>query len=123
MLYGAVVGGPDSSDRFWDLRADWVQGEPALDYTAPLLTLAAHALASGAGDPYYTSVAAGKYDAVRPAGAPCDAAIQDGCGHRELPMAGKIALGVVVGVVGLVLAGTGAYWAYTARKHSTTLKA
>ena len=41
VLYGAVVGGPDRHDRFYDIRSDWPQTEPALDLNAPLLTLAA----------------------------------------------------------------------------------
>ena len=27
MLYGAVVGGPDKDDKYWDIRSDWVQTE------------------------------------------------------------------------------------------------
>lgn len=27
VLYGAVVGGPDPSDKFWDIRSDWVETE------------------------------------------------------------------------------------------------
>ena len=119
VLYGAVVGGPDARDRFWDLRADWAQGEAALDYAAPLLALAAHALAAGAGDPYYTQVAAGAYARVRPAGAPSDAAVQDGCpDHSGLARAAKIAMGVVIGIVGLVFVALAAFWVYTARWHS-----
>ena len=120
VLYGGVVGGPDAHDRFWDLRSDWAQSEVALDYTAPLLTLAAHALASGAGaggDPYYTQVRAGAYDEVRPGGAPCDAAVQAGCGHGGgLSRGGKIAVGVVVGVVGLLIVGLGAFWVWHVRR-------
>ena len=120
VLYGGVVGGPDNEDRFWDLRSDWAQSEVALDYTAPLLTLAAHVLASGAGaggDPYYTQVRAGAYDEVRPGGAPCDAAVQAGCGHGGgLSRGGKIAVGVVVGVVGLLIVGLGAFWVWHVRR-------
>ncbi|KAL7282221.1 hypothetical protein ACG7TL_003690 [Trametes sanguinea] len=95
VLYGGVVGGPDANDRFWDLRSDWVENEVALDYTAPLLTLAAQALVRVAGDPYYTQVKAGAYGEVRPSGSPCDAAIQTGCKHSGLSTGGKIAVGVV----------------------------
>ncbi|KAI0332432.1 Six-hairpin glycosidase [Cubamyces sp. BRFM 1775] len=118
VLYGGVVGGPASDDRFWDLRSDWVQNEVALDYTAPLLTLAAQALARGEGDPYYTQVKAGAYDDVRPSGWPCDAAIQTGCRHTGLSKGGKIAVGVVVSVVGLVIIGLGAYWVWRSRRNS-----
>ena len=41
VLYGAVVGGPDSRDQFYDIRSDWPETEPALDINAPMLTLAA----------------------------------------------------------------------------------
>jgi endoglucanase len=27
VLYGAVVGGPDQKDRFYDIRSDWVETE------------------------------------------------------------------------------------------------
>jgi endoglucanase len=27
ILYGAVVGGPDSKDRFYDIRSDWPETE------------------------------------------------------------------------------------------------
>lgn len=27
VLYGAVIGGPDSTDKFWDIRSDWVETE------------------------------------------------------------------------------------------------
>jgi endoglucanase len=27
VLYGAVVGGPDKQDRFYDIRSDWVETE------------------------------------------------------------------------------------------------
>ena len=117
VLYGGVVGGPDANDLFWDLRSDWVQNEVALDYTAPLLTLAAQALVSGADDPFYTQVRAGAYDEVRPGGAPCDAAIQAGCRRGGLSRAAKIAIAVVVTVMGLVLLGLGGYWVWSVRRH------
>jgi endoglucanase len=41
VLYGAVVGGPLESDKFWDYRDDWVTNEIAIDYNAPLVALAA----------------------------------------------------------------------------------
>ena len=118
VLYGGVVGGPDANDLFWDLRSDWVQNEVALDYTAPLLTLAAQALVSGTDDPFYTQVRAGAYDEVRPGGAPCDAAIQAGCRRGGgLSRAAMIAIAVVVTVVGLVLLGLGGYWVWSVRRH------
>ncbi|KAI0771998.1 Six-hairpin glycosidase [Trametes elegans] len=115
VLFGGVVGGPAADDRFWDLRSDWVQNEVALDYTAPLLTLAAQALVRGDGDPYYTQVRAGAYEEVRPGGWPCDAAIQTGCKHSGLSTGGKIAVGVVVSVVGVIIVALGAYWVWRVR--------
>ena len=41
VLYGAMVGGPLYTDKFWDYRDDWVQNEVALDYNAMIPTLAA----------------------------------------------------------------------------------
>ena len=41
VLYGAMVGGPDEEDRFFDIRSVWPETEPALDINAPMLTLAA----------------------------------------------------------------------------------
>ena len=118
VLYGGVVGGPSAQDLFYDLRSDWVENEVALDYNAPLLTLAAHALAAGAGDdPWYTQVQPGAYAAVKPSGAPCDAAVDTGCknGPGHLSTGAKIAIAVVVTVVGLVLIGLAAYWWWTAK--------
>ncbi|KAI8056640.1 glycosyl hydrolase family 9-domain-containing protein [Syncephalis plumigaleata] len=41
VLYGALVGGPDKHDRFFDRRDDYRHNEPALDYNAPLVMLLA----------------------------------------------------------------------------------
>ena len=40
VLYGAMVGGPLRTDKFWDWRDDWVQTEVALDYNAVIPFLA-----------------------------------------------------------------------------------
>ncbi|PIL36910.1 hypothetical protein GSI_00600 [Ganoderma sinense ZZ0214-1] len=118
VLYGGVVGGPDTRDQFWDLRSDWAQNEVALDYNAPLLTLAANALLIGSPDPYYTQVQAGSYAAVRPSGYPCDAAVTTGCKHSGgLSTGAQIAVGVVVGTIGLMLVAGAAYW-WWVKKHS-----
>lgn len=63
-------------------------------------------------DPFYTSLQAGEYDKVRPEGSPCDAAIKDGCPGISFPTKGKIAVGVVIGVVGLVILGLITYWVW-----------
>jgi hypothetical protein len=41
VLYGALVGGPLSDDKFWDWRDDYIETEVALDYNAMIPTLAA----------------------------------------------------------------------------------
>jgi len=109
VLYGAVVGGPDKRDNFYDIRSDWPQAEVAIDYNAPMLTLAAMHSFDDTSDPFYTSLQAGAYDKVRPQGQPCDAAIQAGCSNSQLSKGAKIAIAVVVTVVGLLVIG-GATW-------------
>ncbi|KAI0921378.1 hypothetical protein AcW2_006371 [Taiwanofungus camphoratus] len=116
VLYGGVVGGPDAHDRFWDLRGDWAQGEVALDYNAPLLTLAAFSVMNTTADPYYTSLQPGSYQQVRPSGYPCDAAISLGCPHHRLSTGAKVAIGVVVSVVGAALLVLGAWWMVLAKR-------
>ncbi|KAL1681683.1 glycoside hydrolase family 9 protein [Schizophyllum commune] len=109
VLYGALVGGPDKLDGFFDIRRDWPQTEVALDYNAPLLTLAAYHVQSDENDPYYVTLEEGA--AVRPRGAPCDAAITDGC-SAKMSKGGIIAMAVCVGVTGLFVLGLFATWFY-----------
>jgi len=108
VLYGAVVGGPDKQDRFFDIRSDWVETEVALDYTAPMLTLAAMHVLNDTSDPFFTSLSAGAYQQNKPSGSPCDAAIP--CGGPKLPKGAKIAMGVILGLTALVIVGLGATW-------------
>ncbi|KAJ7904387.1 glycoside hydrolase family 9 protein [Mycena olivaceomarginata] len=110
VLYGAVVGGPDKHGRFFDIRSDWPETEVALDYNAPLLTLAAMHVMNDSNDPFYTSLKAGAYDKVKPSGQPCDAAISDGCSGHKLSKAAIIALAVVLSVVGLLILGLLAWY-------------
>ncbi|KAJ7276266.1 9 glycosyl hydrolase [Mycena haematopus] len=105
VLYGAVVGGPDKSDRFFDIRSDWPETEVALDYNAPMLTLAAMHVMNDTNDPFFTPLQAGAYAKVKPSGQPCDAAISDGCSHHKLSKGAVIALAVVLTVVGLIILG------------------
>ncbi|KAG0749679.1 hypothetical protein G6F57_004934 [Rhizopus arrhizus] len=56
VLYGAIVGGPDSSDKFYDERNDWSQTEVALDYNAPFQGLIAYQLSTNASDPPYVTI-------------------------------------------------------------------
>ncbi|KAG8834321.1 hypothetical protein FRC17_009160 [Serendipita sp. 399] len=107
VLYGAVVGGPDKNDDFWDERRDWVQTEVALDYNAPLLTLAAWKVATDGNDPYYTRLQDGAYAANRPAGT------SRPCSNPDVPCPNnnpydfsrgeQIAVGVVFGLGGLAV--------------------
>ncbi|KAI0265157.1 family 9 glycosyl hydrolase [Gloeopeniophorella convolvens] len=108
VLYGALVGGPDKQDRFWDIRSDWPETEVALDYNAPLLTLAAAHALSDTADPFYTRLQPGAYAAARPGGTPCDPAFP--CHHGGLSTGAKAAIGVVVSLVGLALIGLGAWY-------------
>ena len=100
VLYGALVGGPDVHDRFFDIRSDWPETEPALDLNAPMLTLAALHVMNDTNDPFFTQLQAGAYQ--KPPGHPCDGAFT--C-HSGLSTGAKAAIGVVVSVVGLLLIG------------------
>ncbi|KAJ7699945.1 Six-hairpin glycosidase-like protein [Mycena rosella] len=62
VLYGAVVGGPDKHGKFYDIRSDWPETEIALDYNAPMLTLAAMHVMNDTNVPFFTSLQAGAYD-------------------------------------------------------------
>ncbi|KAI9301462.1 Six-hairpin glycosidase-like protein, partial [Cunninghamella echinulata] len=56
VLYGAVVGGPNKEDIFYDIRNSWTETEVALDYNAPFQGLMAYQISSGASDPPYVSI-------------------------------------------------------------------
>jgi endoglucanase len=112
VLYGAVVGGPDKYGRYFDLRDDWPETEAALDTGAPMLTLASFHVMTDSKDPYYTALQAGAYEKVKPQGIPCDAAFLQGCNPPGLPKGGKIAMGVVISVVGLIITSSIAYYIY-----------
>ncbi|EGO01864.1 glycoside hydrolase family 9 protein [Serpula lacrymans var. lacrymans S7.3] len=103
VLYGAIVGGPDQYDRFFDIRGDWPETEVALDYNAPMLTLAAMHALNDSSDPFFTSLQPGAYSQKQPQGFPCDAAYSQGCGGPRLSKGGEIAMAVIIGVVGLTI--------------------
>lgn len=44
VLYGAVVGGPDKYDRYFDIRGDWPESE--VRWPCPVLVFNAHLLSS-----------------------------------------------------------------------------
>ncbi|THV08695.1 9 glycosyl hydrolase [Dendrothele bispora CBS 962.96] len=115
VLYGAVIGGPDKRDRFFDIRSDWPETEVALDYNAPMLTLAAMHVLNDTNDPFYTSLQDGAYAQVKPQGSPCDDAIDDGCSGPRLSTGAKVAIAVVVTVVGLIILGLLAWYIWTVR--------
>jgi endoglucanase len=111
-LFGAVIGGPDKVDRFFDIRSDWPQTEVALDYNAPMLTLAAmHALADRT-DPYYTYLQAGEYEKVKPDGFPCDAVFTSGCRGPRMSKGATIAMAVSITIVCLIVFGLAGYYIY-----------
>lgn len=60
VLYGAIVGGPDENDKYYDERDDYDQSEPALDTVAPMVGIASYFASQGssAADPYYVGVTA-----------------------------------------------------------------
>jgi endoglucanase len=63
-------------------------------------------------DPYFTTLQAGAYYKVKPQGIPCDDAYPQGCIPPGLSQGGKIAIGVVITVVGLAIIGLTAYYIY-----------
>jgi endoglucanase len=73
-----------------------------------MLTLAAMHVLNDTSDPFFTSLQAGEYEKKKPKGRPCDAAIS--CGGPKLSRGAKIAIGVIVGLVGLVIVGLGSTW-------------
>lgn len=113
VLYGGVVGGPDAQDRFWDMRSDWVQNEVALDYVAPVLTLAARAIVEGTSDPWYTRLDVGSNEQRKPGGQPCDAAVSDGCTSKGKGWrVGKIVMASLVSAIGMLVLSIGAFWMF-----------
>lgn len=82
--------------------------QPALDYNAPMLTLAAMHVLNDNSDPFFTRLQAGEYEKNKPKGTPCDAVFT--CGSHALPKGGKIALGIIIDIVGLIIVGLGATW-------------
>jgi len=76
----------------------------AIDYNAPLLTLAAMHVMNDSNDPFYTSLQAGAYHKLN--GHPCDAAYP--CHHLSKGV--KITLAVVITVVGLILIALLGWW-------------
>lgn len=129
VLYGAVVGGPDVRGRFFDIRSDWPQTEVswyfhdsevlflifnslqvALDYNAPMLTLAAFHVMSDSSDPFYVNLQAGAYAKVKPLGHPCDAVFRDGCRGSGLGKTAVIVMAVILAAVAAIVLGLSAWY-------------
>lgn len=104
-------------DRYYDIRSDWPETEPALDLNAPLLTLAGLHVINDSADPFYKRMQPGLYAAVKPSGTPCDAAFP--CHRNSLSKGAKIAIGVVITVVQLVIIGSLAYM-FSLRRQNIT---
>lgn len=106
VLYGAVVGGPDKQDRFFDIRDDWPQTEIALDYNAPLVAAAVSRIARNVTkDPPYTT-SSGSANVAQ--GRPTDAAYPAKSGG--LSQGAKIVIAVIVVVVVLAAIGGLCWW-------------
>lgn len=121
ILYGAVVGGPTKGDEFWDERRDWVQTEVAIDYNAPLLTLAAWKVATDGNDPFYTRLQDGAYAANRPPGTSRPCSNPDvPCGYEfPFPQDRQIVVGVFLGLGGAIVLAMAGWYAYEWKKAST----
>lgn len=77
----------------------------ALDYNAPMLTLAAMHVINDTADPFFTSLEVGAYAKVQPQGQPCDSAFPKICAGPQLSRGGKIAMAVVITAVGVFISG------------------
>lgn len=70
-----------------------------------MLTLAAMHVLSDTKDPFFTSLAAGAYDKVKPTGLPCDDAFDEGCDNSHMSKGATLAMAIVITVVGLIIVG------------------
>jgi endoglucanase len=91
-----------------------------LDYNAPFLTLAAYNVMQATSDPFYTSLQDGAYARVKPTGQPCDAAIQTGCPHHGLSHGARIAIAVIVTIIGLGIVGLIGYCFFGPKRRKVT---
>jgi endoglucanase len=124
VIYGAVVGGPDKDDNFWDERKDWAQTEVALDYNAPLVYLAAWKVATDGNDPFYVRLQEGAYASHRPAGTsrPCSDP-NDFCSSNnpyEFSQSEQIAVGVIMGLGAFAVVVMGTWFAIEVFRHRGT---
>ncbi|KAI9252301.1 Six-hairpin glycosidase-like protein [Phascolomyces articulosus] len=66
ILYGAIVGGPDEEDRYFDERSDYRQNEVSLNYQASIQGLIAYQLVTDANDPPYANITEPRPEVHRP---------------------------------------------------------
>jgi endoglucanase len=81
-----------------------------------MLTLAAMHVLNDTSDPFFTRLQAGAFAAQKPSGKPCDAVFP--C-HSGLSRCAKVALGVVLSIVGfgIIVVGTWYYLRLRDRRH------
>jgi endoglucanase len=81
-----------------------------------MLTLAAMHVLNDSSDPFFTRLQSGAFAAQKPSGQPCDAVFP--C-HSGLSRGTKVALGVVLSIVGLaiIVVGTWYYRRLRERRH------
>lgn len=75
-----------------------------------MLTLAAMHVLSDTKDPYFTKLAAGAYDKVKPTGLPCDAVFDEGCDNPHMSKKATIVLAVIVTIVGVIIFGLSTWY-------------
>jgi endoglucanase len=75
-----------------------------------MLTLAAMHVLSDTKDPYFTTLADGAYNRVKPTGVPCDAVFNDGCDNPHMSKKATIVLAVVVTIVGVIIFGLSTWY-------------
>jgi endoglucanase len=101
VLYGGVVGGPDTNDNYYDERGNWQQTEVALDSQSALMALAAWQIVNNQSDPYYVGMTQDRVILAYSSDTDSDGGLTQGA---------QIAIAVVVVVVVLgALIGL-AYW-------------
>ncbi|SNX84049.1 probable Family 9 glycosyl hydrolase [Melanopsichium pennsylvanicum] len=107
VIYGAVVGGPDKKDRFFDIRDDWPETEIALDYNAPFIAAAVSRIARNVTqDPPFTTLSGAANVA---SGLPNDQAYPSKK-SGGLSSGAKIAIAIVVIVVVFAAAAGLSWW-------------
>jgi endoglucanase len=82
----------------------------ALDYNAPMLTLAAMHVLSDTNDPFFTTLEAGAYSKVKPKGVPCDAAFTGSCDNPHMSKKATVAMAVIITIVGFIIVGLSTWY-------------